>query len=391
MTSLSILSIDEIKTLAENPQTPSVSIYLPTKKAGAEIRQNPIRFKNLIREAQENLEAMGIRHTEAVDFLQPAMELDQDNFWEHQDQGLVIFSSPHLFRYYCLPTDFPELVVVSEQFHLKPLLHFINNEGKFFVLSLSQNNVKFFVGSAHHINEIKLENIPHTLQETILEDEFQKGVQHRVGIVRGGATAAEHPGSFHGQGSPDREKINKDILNWFHIINKELTKQLITEKAPLILAGVEHLVGIYQQANTYPFLLSESIVGNPEFLTNEQLHQQGWLIVSPLFHQDQTIAIKRYQQLAGEGRETAVSDIKTIITAAYYQRVDSLFVAVDQQVWGKFDSENLTVNLHPKPEPDDEDMLDFAAVHTFLNGGKVYTLTSEEMPNGSKVAAIFRY
>jgi hypothetical protein len=36
-------------------------------------------------------------------------------------------------------------------------------------------------------------------------------------------------------------------------------------------------------------------------------------------------------------------------------------------------------------------MLDFTAVHTLLNGGRVYTLESEDMPNGLIVAAIFRY
>ncbi len=68
-----------------------------------------------------------------------------------------------------------------------------------------------------------------------------------------------------------------------------------------------------------------------------------------------------------------------------------MFVSVCEQKWGKFDSENTIVELHTEREPDDEDMLDFAAVHTLLNAGRVYTLESEDMPNGSIVAAIFRY
>jgi hypothetical protein len=68
-----------------------------------------------------------------------------------------------------------------------------------------------------------------------------------------------------------------------------------------------------------------------------------------------------------------------------------LFVSVSEQKWGEFDSKNTIVELHTEPEPDDEDMLDFAAFHTLLNGGRVYTLESEDMPNGLIVAAIFRY
>jgi hypothetical protein len=385
------LSIDELKNLVENSQNPAVSIYLPTQKSGAEIRQNPIRFKNLIREAEEKLTEKGIRHTDVVKFLQPVMELDQDDFWEHQDQGLVIFISPNLFRYYCLPVEFPELVVVGEQFHIKPLLNFINKEGKFYVLALSQKNVKFFAGTGHSLQEIEVENMPHQLEETLLEDEFQKGVQHRVGTPRGGNSAAQHPGSVHGQGSPDREKHDADMLQFFYAVNQALHDKLREEKTPLILAGVEHILPIYHAANTYPYLLAESISGNSEIMNLEQLHDEAWRIVAPLLQEDKKQAIELYQQLAGEGTGKAASNIKEIVPAAYYHRVDSLFVALGEQQWGRFDSENATVELHREPEPEDEDMLDFAAVHTLLNGGSVYTLPSEEMPSEAKVAAVFRY
>ncbi|MFM6282682.1 MAG: hypothetical protein ACKN9K_30300, partial [Dolichospermum sp.] len=83
--------------------------------------------------------------------------------------------------------------------------------------------------------------------------------------------------------------------------------------------------------------------------------------------------------------------IKTIIPAAYYQRVDTLFVPLKQHIWGKFDLQNGTVELHAEPAPNDEDMLDLAVIHTILNGGRVYTLEPEAMPRGVKVAAICRY
>jgi hypothetical protein len=36
-------------------------------------------------------------------------------------------------------------------------------------------------------------------------------------------------------------------------------------------------------------------------------------------------------------------------------------------------------------------MLNFAAIHTLLNGGKVYHLEPESILDGVNVAAIFRY
>jgi hypothetical protein len=234
--------------------------------------------------------------------------------------------------------------------------------------------------------------MPPNLEAALLEENIQKGVQHRIATSRGGtANPFQHPGSVHGQGSPDQDKHQADILQFCYAIDEALHEKLRDEKAPLVLAGVEYLFPIYQAANTYPHLLDESINGNAEIVNLEQLHDEAWRIVAPSFQQDKQAVIELYQQLAGEGTGKAASDIKEIIPAAYYHRIDSLLVAVDDQKWGKFDPENTTVDLHTEPEPNDQDMLDFAAVHTLLNGGKVYTLESEEMPNGATVAAIFRY
>lgn len=388
---MTIFALDELKNLVQNSQYPCVSLYLPMEKIGGDTRQNPIRFKNLIREAESRLDKLGLRYAETVSLLQPVMELDKTDFWENQVQGLVIFISPNLFRYYCLPISFPQLVVVGNNFHIKPLINLINNDGKFYILALSQKNVKFYLGTRYKLNEVEVENMPHNLAEILLEDEFQKGVQHRIGIARGATSAAQHPGSVHGQGSPDREKHEEDILQFCYAVDGALREKLRGEKAPLILAGVEYLLPIYHQANTYPYLQETGISGNAETLKTEELNHAAWEIIAPLFQQEYQNLMAVYLQLAGEESSKIANDIKAIIPDAYYQRIDTLFVPIKQHIWGKFDLDNSTVELHPEAEPDDEDMLDFAVIHTILNGGKVYTLEPEAMPSGVKVAAICRY
>lgn len=389
---MAILSLDELKTLVENPASPCVSLYMPMQKAGPEVRQNPIRFKNLIREAEERLKAMEIRPTEAVDFLQPAKELDTAAFWEHQDHGLVIFVSPETFRYYQLPVEFEELVVVSEQFHLKPLLPLINNDGRFYILALSQDNVRFFEGSRYSVDEVEVENMPQSLDEALQYDETAKEGQNRIGTSKGGTSNPfSQPGEFHGQGSPDRDEHQKDILQFFHVIDGVLHEKLRNQKAPLVLAGVEYLFAIYREANSYQHLQEEGIHANVDIVKPEELHEQAWQMVEPLFHQAEKAALERYEELAGSGTGKASDDIKEIVPAAYFQRIDSLFVPVDRQLWGEFDPDTMAVDLHPEPEPDDEDMLDFAAVHTLLNGGTVYAVESGQIPAKAPAVAIFRY
>ncbi|MBD2490480.1 hypothetical protein [Aulosira sp. FACHB-615] len=391
---MALLSIDELKILTEHTHKPCISLYMPMQKAGPEIRQNPIRFKNLIREAQSRLEAMEMNEGEANELLQPAMELDTGEFWENQDQGLAILIAPGVFRYYQLPTEFPELVVVSDRFHIKPLLPLINHDGKFYVLALSQQDLKFFAGTRSGLQEVEIENLPKSLDEALLYDETSKEGQFRIATKKGSSSnpfSRSQPGAFHGQGSPDRDQHQEGILQYFHLVDAELHEKLREETAPLILAGVDYLHPIYRQANSYHNLLEQGITRRPELFQVEELHADAWEIVEPLFYESEQQAMELFQQLLGEGTGTASSDLKEILAAAYYQRVDSLFVPVGQQIWGKFDPETMNLDIHPEPDADDQDLLDFAAIHTIINGGRVYAVEPEKMPSQLQVAAIFRY
>jgi hypothetical protein len=49
------------------------------------------------------------------------------------------------------------------------------------------------------------------------------------------------------------------------------------------------------------------------------------------------------------------------------------------------------VELHAKPTDVSEDLLDLAAIQTLLNGGTVYTIEPEAVPDGSAIIALLRY
>jgi hypothetical protein len=158
---------------------------------------------------------------------------------------------------------------------------------------------------------------------------------------------------------------------------------------PLVLAGVDYLLSLYKEANTYPHLVDKGIEGNPEELSAEELHEHAWAIVHPLFSSAQKEAAARYRQLAGS--EQASSDLKEVVPAAYHGRVDTLFAAVGLQQWGAFDPDTNAVHLHEEAEPGDEDLLDLAAVHTLLNKGTVYAVEPEKVPDEAPLAAVLRY
>lgn len=388
-----LLTKEDLKLLIRQKQDgPFTSIYMPTYRAGPGTRENPIRFKNLVEEAENRLIDMGLRSSEARKLLEPAKKLIEDyDFWQQQNDGLAMFLAPELFRHYRLPLNFEELVVVTDRFHLKPLMPLLSDDGQYYVLALSQNEVKLFQGSRYSIKELELyEEIPTSLSEALRFDLPQKQQQFHTATATPGNPGGRRPTQYHGHGvGTDEEKDN--LLRFFQKIDKGLHSFLKNnDSRPLVLAGVEYLFPIYQEANTYPNLISDNgVTGNPEHLKPEMLHQQAWQVVEPLFKQVRQKALAQYKELANT--EQASKDARTILPAARFGKVETLFVAVERQLWGAFDADTNTVRLHQEGEIGDEDLLNFAAVQTLLYGGTVYAVSPSEVPDDTLMAAVFRY
>jgi hypothetical protein len=379
------LTKDDLERLTEERAGPCVSIFMPTHRAGTETRQDPIRLKNLLSRAREQLVDGGLRSTEADGLLEPARELLEDEeFWRHQADGLALFLSPDSFQRYRLPLPFDELVVViADRYHVKPLLPLLAEDGEFYVLALSQNDVRFLRATRHGVEEADLGDAPRSLAEALKFDDPEKQLQFHTGT---GGGAGGRPAVFHGHDPQGDAK--QDLLRFFRQVDAGVTEELKGRLAPLVLAGVDYLLPIYREASSYPHVLEGGIEGNPEGLRPEELRDRAWEVVEPQFAQARLEALDRYGQLAGTGQTS--TDLAEVVAAAYYGRVETLFVAAGSRRWGSFDPGSGTVHEHGEPEAGDGDLLDFAAVQTFLNGGTVHVLDPDEMPAG-EVAAVFRY
>jgi hypothetical protein len=275
--------------------------------------------------------------------------------------------------------------VVTNRFHIKPLLTLFSGNGRFYLLALSQNEIRLLQGTRFSIGEVELEGVPKSIDQALKYDDPEKQLQFHTRTPGG---TGERAAMFHGHGV-GTDDAKRNILRYFRQIDKGLHDLLKEEQAPLVLAGVEYIFPIYRQANTYPYLVDEGVTGSPDELSAKELHSRTWSVVEPLFLKAQDEAAARYKQLTGTG--LASNDLKAIVPSAYHGRVESLFVPVGIQQWGTFDSDANMVYLHQDAEPDDEDLLDLAAIQTLLHGGTVYAVKPEEVPDGAVLAAVFRY
>jgi hypothetical protein len=382
----------ELDALMTTQEQPWVSIFMPTHRpGGAQGQQDPIRLKNLVRQAEERLVAFGLRSSDARKLLgEPHKLLADDLFWRDQHEGLALYCAPSSFRSYKLPLRFDETLVVGARPYVRPILPLFTTQSRFFVLAWSKQHLRFFSASRHAISEVPLTGVPHSLDEAMKYDEFEKPRRARwvqpAGMGRSGH--GEGGAAFRGVGV-ESEASKDNLLRYAQMVDRGLHTVLREERAPLVVAAVDYLIPIYREANTYAHLLDRGAEGNPDALKPEDLHRQAWKVVEPHFKGREEEAVSRFTTLTGTGR--ASREIREIVPAAAAGRVDTLWVARGVQAWGRYDPTDSSVVLHDSAQAGDQEMLDLAAVQTILHAGTVYPMDRMKAPGEGLLAAIFRY
>jgi hypothetical protein len=240
-------------------------------------------------------------------------------------------------------------------------------------------------GTQYSINTIKLETVPTDIKIALKFDDLEKQLQfHTRTATRQGKRRA----MYHGQSTSYVNKKN-NLLRFFQKVDQSLQDVISDEQVPMVFAGVDYLFPIYQEANSYPNLVSEAIGGNPEAKRDRELQKLAWDIVGPHFAQARQEAKARYKSLSNT--QLVSNDINEILSAAYHGRVDTLFVANGTEYWGNYDPDDNKLQLNQNPKAGDVDLLDNASVYTLINGGTVYVVDSNESPEFTPIAAIFRY
>lgn len=387
---MDILTMEDLKELVNIEQELFISIYMPTFRKGVDIKQNPIRLKQLLREAEDKLYSMDLRKAEVESFLSPASDLiDQTVFWQQQSDGLVIFLYPEGIKYYRLPLEFKESVSVSNKLYIKPILPLFSGNGQFHILALSKNQVRLFKGTRQIVSEVELEDAPESMFDMQVDDDPKTNLLMRTSSPQG-ANQLSYNKVTQGQASENDYESN-ELTRYFREIDNALGKIDKKEEIPLVLAGVEYLIPIYKEISNYPYITEDFIRGNPELLDGEDLHKVAWDIVEPIFTKDQEVAEDKFKQFSGQKNKLFATSLNKIIPAAYSGQIESLFVADGADQWGKFDHDTNKIKFNKEESDGDEDLLEYASILTLSRGGKVFVVEPDNVPDGKIVAAVLRY
>jgi hypothetical protein len=380
---IDIITIEDLRRIADTTGEWCTSIFLPTHRAGPEAQQDPIRLKNLLTRAEDEIVALGLRSTEAKRALAPAEALlDEPGFWADQESGLAIYLLDGSLTTFRLVDPVDELVVVADRFHLKPLLS-ARTGATYHVLALSQHRTRLLRGNAVQLAEIGLGEAPTSIGEALQWDDRERQVQsHGADRVGQGRVTA----TFHGHGGA-KDTSKDDLARYLRTID-EAIGQLVTDRnSPLVLAGVDEVVAAYRQTSERRRIVGPSVAGNVDRLGPDELHRRAWPLVEPVFDEDRLAAIDRFVDRAAPTGSSA-SDV---VTRARAGQVETLFVPTDAHLWGTLGPDGTTVVEHETKQAGDRDLYDLAAIETLTHDGAVFAMARDAIPGDGPLAALFRF
>jgi hypothetical protein len=148
-------------------------------------------------------------------------------------------------------------------------------DGLFYILALSQNQVRLLHGTRHTVSAVDRAHAPRNLADALRFDGKEKQTQIYAAIRAMGRPSGEGPVVYMGRGAVTGDP-KTDSLRYFHQIDDGLREWLGSSQAPVVLAGVEYLHPPYREANSYLHLVETGLPGNPEDLWPDEPHARAW-------------------------------------------------------------------------------------------------------------------
>ena len=385
---MTLITKNQIVELNNINQETCISIFIPTHRAGKKVLEgeDTLVLKNQLKDVKDALSKKGLQSDVIDNLTKPVQELiDNSSFWREQSDGLALFIADNFFEKHTLPVHFEAFNYISNSFYLKPLMPMFVGDGEFYLMLLDRSNVKLYECTKHSFTEIIVDDlIPETKQDRVGFDYEEKNLQFRT------AHAGSGQAIFHGQEAATG-KMKNEIKKYFRAINDGLLPVLNNETMPLLIASQDFLFDIYKGINSYPNLMEKNIKVDFEDTEIFEIHEMAWENISPIFEQAGKDKIAHFMKEQGSGK-TAIG-IDRILLAAINGKVDTLFCENRTDIFGNYSEENDSLTVTQNEESDSTvSLMNIAAIQTFINGGEVYLLENDEMPNpNSRINALYRF
>lgn len=394
-----MLSRENLKQLLDAAPGPCVSIYQPTHRMHPGNRQDPIRFRNLVKKAAESLQQQHPQG-EHESMLAPLHALAADHdFWNHTADGLAVFAAPERFETALLQRTVPELSIVAPSFHVKPLIRIVQSADRFHVLAVNRREVRLYEGNRDALDEINLNDaVPRTVTDALGDELAEPEAQvlsYGTGPSAPGAGSNRGHGGQKTGGMQHAHGSKKDVIDqqtekFFRAVDRAIAEHYSKPSGlPLILAALPEHHAPFREVSHNAQLVDARIEINPDALALDDLRARAWHAMEPVYLHRLAELSERFG--AARAAHTGDDRLNDVGRAAVQGRVDVLLLEASRQVPGRLDSATGAPRIGVLDDPQIDDMLDDLAERVLATGGDVVVAPADRMPTTTGLAAIYRY
>ena len=366
---------------------PCLSLFQPTHRNHPDNQQDSIRFKNLVKALEESLQKQ-FESDEIEHLLEPMLALAEDHdFWNCTLDGLAVLRSRSTFRVYKLQRPVPELAVVADSFHTKPLLRILQSADRYQVLALNRHEIRLFEGKRDALDEIApADGVPRTLIEA-LGDELTDPRQ--TVSAYGGSGGGQAP-MHHGHGGR-KDELDHDAERFFRVVDRAVLEHHSKPSGlPLLLAALPEHHHRFHALSHNPFLMSESLDVHPDAIASiDEFRERIWQTVEPRYLARLAGLVDTFGSHKPKG--LAADDLAEVARAAVGGRVATLLIEARREIPGRVDPSTGALEFDDLSHPETDDVLDDLGAVVLKMGGDVVVVPTERMPTETGIAAIYRY
>jgi release factor family 3 len=379
-------SVKDLKPiLASAP--PCLSVYMPldatTVNHAAKV--NAVQWRSCVNALKPKTDALGREAGELLDSISDWDSLFRNAKPQGKGKSVVVFRSRDVFLASWMEEPVRSRGVAGPHFYIRPLLPQLTRESIFYILALSQNNVRLLRATTSSSEEIALPPGIATSYDSYMNTAKPDHVSDNRSSA--GPAAGTSKGVLFGTSS-GREDKGEYLAHFFRQIDRGVNEVLRGSSYPLIPVGVDAELALYKTVNTYPHLDEEGARGAPDGLKSGAMHARALNAVLRRYERRVDAVLAEYNHKVGAG---ATNRLKEILPAAHEGRVLTLLVSDSLETPGSFDPSTYTIKGRESGTAADEDLLNEAVVEVIRHAGEVLVAPNGAMPNGAPLSAVFRF
>ena len=364
-----MLKKEELRELQQKQGVALVSILAPMEMVYPATEKNSNVIKNLMRETEKRLTENydPVRVKELMDKIGG---LEQEIDYNSTGQGIAIFVSDSDAKLVYLPFAPKETVSVGNSYQTRDLVYAMSRNPKYYLLALSQDPTRLFLGVANHLTEIKNDFFPSSYA---------------------GPSRTEPLTQIHRQDTEYEEL--EDIRIYLRRVDENLEPIVSGEKLPLFVAGEAEYISFLKSQNKSARYIKGEIQENMVHLSFSQVGERIYPHVKEYLQAETEKQLKNLEEMKGYGRYAG--GIQDVWKAAKLGQVMTLLVEQNYScpAHTKVDDEltlELNVPQYGVTNWHDDVVDDVMELVTSMDG-EVMFVEDGLLEKHGKIAAVLRY